>query len=109
MLFDIHLIKYLRDLSILVDQKRRAVYAHVLFAVHAFFGPDAVFLDDIFVRVGDQVELESILRPELLMRLFVIDRDAKELNILLIEFVVRITERACFLGSARGVVFRIEE
>ena len=109
MLFDIHLIKYLRDLSILVDQKRGAVYAHVFLAVHTLLRPDAVFLDDIFVRVGDQVELESVLRPEFLMRLFVIDRDAKELDILLIEFVVRITERACFLGSARGVVFRIEE
>ena len=43
------------------------------------------------------------------MSLFVINRNAKQLDIFLFEFVVRITERTCFLRSARCVVFRIEE
>ena len=109
MLFDIHLIKNLCDLSILVDQKRLPVGAHVLLSVHALLDPDPVFIDDLLVVVSDKIELQSVLRSEFLMRLYVIDRDAKELDIVLIEFVVRITERACFLGSARGVVFRIKE
>ncbi len=43
------------------------------------------------------------------MGLLIVDRYAKKLDILFLEFVVRITERTCFLGSARSIVFRIEE
>lgn len=43
------------------------------------------------------------------MCLFVVDGNPKKLDILFLEFVVRITERACFLGSARCVVFRVKE
>ena len=43
------------------------------------------------------------------MCVLVIDRNTQELDILLLEFVVRITERACFLRSARCVVFWIKE
>lgn len=43
------------------------------------------------------------------MSFLIIDRYAKQLDIFLFEFVVRITERTCFLGSARCVVFWIEE
>ena len=109
MLFDIYLIKDLRDLSILVDEKCLAIDPHVFLSVHALLDPHAVFFDDVFLGIRDKVELKSVLRPKFLMRLFVIDRNAKELDILFIEFVVRITERTCFFGSARGVVFRVEE
>ncbi len=43
------------------------------------------------------------------MSFLIIDRDAKQLDILFFKFVVRITERTCFLRSARCVVFRIEK
>ncbi len=43
------------------------------------------------------------------MRLFIVYRNAEQLDVLLFEFVVRITERTCFLRSARCVVFRVEE
>jgi len=43
------------------------------------------------------------------MGLFVIDGNAEQLDVLFFEFVVRITERTCFLRSARCVVFRVEE
>ena len=109
MLFDIYLIKHLRDLSILVDEKSLAIDPHVLLSVHAFLDPDAILLDNILLGVGHKIELQSVLRAEFLVRLFIVGRNTKELYVLLFEFVVRITERACFLGSARCVVFRIEE
>jgi hypothetical protein len=43
------------------------------------------------------------------MSLLIIDRNTEQLYVLFLKFVVRITERACFLRSARGVVFRVEE
>jgi hypothetical protein len=43
------------------------------------------------------------------MRFLIIDRDAEEFYIFLVKFVVRITERACFKRSTRGVVFGIKE
>ena len=43
------------------------------------------------------------------MGLFIVDGNTEQLNILFLEFVVRITERTCFLRSARCIVFRIEE
>ena len=61
------------------------------------------------VGIGDKVKLKAVLRSEFLMRLLVIDRNAEQLNVLFIKFVVRIPERARFLGSARGVVFWVKE
>jgi hypothetical protein len=42
------------------------------------------------------------------MRLFIVSRNADHLDIFLIKFVARITERTRFFGSARCVVFWIE-
>ena len=108
-LIDIYLIKNFGYSSILVDKKSLPGYAHILFPVHGFLAPHSVFFDYFMVGVGNKVELQIVFRAKLLMSLLVIDGDAKQLDILLFEFVVRITERACFLRSARSVVFRIEE
>lgn len=43
------------------------------------------------------------------MRLLIVHRNAQDLNILIKEFVVRITERARFFRSARCVVFRVKK
>ncbi len=109
MCLDINLVKDLRDLSAFIDQKRRALYAHILFAVHAFFDPNAVFLHNDFIGVGDERKRQIVFRDKLLMRLFAVGRNADHLNILFIKFVARIPERTCFLRSARRVIFRIEE
>lgn len=42
------------------------------------------------------------------MRLFAIDRNANDLNILLVKLIARIPERTCLLRSARRRVFGIE-
>ena len=109
MLVYIHLIKNFGDLAILVDQECLSSDAHVLLPVHRLLAPNAVRFNDAMIGVCDQVHRQIVFRSELLVRLFVIGRDAKQLDVLFFEVVVRITERACFLGSARGVVFRIKE
>ena len=109
MTLDIYLVEDLRDLAFFIDQERRPINAHVLFPVHGFLGPDSVGLNDFLLCVSDQVELEAILRTKLLMCFLTVDRNAQQLDLLLIEFVVRITERACFERSARCVVFRVKE
>ena len=109
MLLDIYLIEYLSDFSILVDKERLPGRSHVLLPVHAFFAPNAILLNDRLVGIRKQVELKSVLRSEFLVSLLVVDGDAQQLDVLIFKFVVRITERACFLRSTRCVVFRIEE
>jgi hypothetical protein len=108
-LLDIYLVEDLRDLSFFIDQKCLSIYAHVLFAIHGFLGPDPVLFNDVFIGIGHEIELQPVLRAEFLMSLFVIDRDAEELDVLFVEFVVRITERARFERSTRCVVFRVKE
>ena len=63
----INLIKDLCDLSILVDEESLTVDAHVLLSVHALFDPHTVLLDDVLLGIGYEVELQPILRLELLM------------------------------------------
>ena len=109
MFFDVHLIEDLHDLAFSVDQKRRSLDAHVLFTVHRFFHPDAVFLHDVLFSVGQKVESKVVFRPEFLMRLFTVGGNAEQLDVLFIEDVVRVTERAGLERSARRVVFRVEK
>ena len=109
MFFDVHLIEDLHDLAFSVDQKRRSLDAHVLFTVHRFFHPDAVFLHDVLFSVGQKVESKVVFRPEFLMRLFAVGGNAEQLDILFVEDVVRVTERTNLERSARRVVFRVEK
>ncbi len=105
---NIHFIKNLNDHAIPIDQKRLSVGTHVLFAVHTLFDPDTVRLNNFLIGIGDQCQRQIIFRNKLLMRFLIVYRNAEYLNVLGSKIVVRITERACFLRSARCVVFWIE-
>ena len=109
MFLDINFVEYLRDLAFLVDQECRPLNAHILFPVHGFFLPDAVFLHDVFFGVGEQIEGQIVFRPKFLMRFFAVGRYAEQLDFLFVEDVVRITERANLERSAGSVVFRVEK
>lgn len=104
----IYFVKNFDDLTLFIDQKSLAGGAHVLFAVHRFLDPNAVFLDDGFFGVGDQSVRQFEFRNEFLMRLLAIDRNADNLDILLVKLIARIPERTCLLRSARRRVFGIE-
>lgn len=108
MFFDIDLVEDLDYPALLVDEECLAVGAHIFLAVHRFLDPYAVFLDHLLVRIGDQRIWQVEFGDELLVRLLVIDRDADDLNILLVKLVARIPERTRFERSARRVVLRIE-
>ena len=50
-----------------VDDESCAEGTHVLAAIHALLAPDAELLDQLLVRVGNQVEGEGVLFDEFLM------------------------------------------
>lgn len=109
MFVNVDFIEDLHDLSVFADQKRRALDAHVLFAVHRLFDPHTVLFDHVVLGVGDQIEIEPVLRPKPLVRLFAVGRNAEQLDVLFFKGFVRVPERACFLGSARRVVLWVKE
>ena len=109
MLGNFYFWKDVRDLSIFADDVSCPLDPHVLLPVHRFLAPNTVLFDHLVICIRYQVKLKTVLRAKFLMGLLVVNRYPEELYVLLIKFVVRITERACFLRSARCVVFRIKE
>lgn len=105
---NVYLIEDLGDLPVFIDEERLSSGSHVLLPVHALFTPDAVVANDLLIGIGDQRVGKTEFRDELLMRLFVVNRNSDHPNVLCLVFVVRVTERARFLRSARRIVLRIE-
>src|SRR5688572_5491220 len=64
------------DNTLAVDQKSRAVDAHIFFPVHALLGPDTIGLASLAVLVGGEREGELVLRFELVMARGGVARDA---------------------------------
>ena len=109
MLFDINFVEDLHDRAFFVDQEGGPLDPHVLFAVHRFFNPDTVFLHNFFFGISQQIERKVVFRSKLLMGSFAVGRNAEQLDFLLVESVVRVTERTSLERSARRVVFRVEK
>ena len=95
-------------MPLLVHQKRFAVGAHILFAVHAFFAPHAVTFDYLFIRVGKQVERQLVFRDKFLMRFFIVGRNAENLYSLAVKDGVGVAERARLFRTARRIVLWIK-
>jgi hypothetical protein len=91
-----------------VDEERAALDAHVLATVHALFLVDVEQSADLLLRVGQQLERKTILRPELLVRGERIGRDADDFRARLAELRIQVPESLAFLRAARGVVARVE-
>ena len=66
------------DLALCVDDKGRALGAHVFLSIHGLLNPDTVGRDDGFFRIAEQGEGERKLGDEFLMGLHWIDADAEE-------------------------------
>src|SRR6187549_3543015 len=77
-----------------VNQKRAAVNAHVLAAVHAFLDPDPVMFGDLAGSVGGENERQRVLLLELVMRSDGIARHADDDGPGLAEIRERVTEAA---------------
>ncbi len=70
---DVYLFKYLYNLAIAINQECLTVGSHIFLSVHAFFYPDAVRLDDLFVGVGEQIKGELKFGDKFLMRFLVVN------------------------------------
>lgn len=98
----------LSDGALLVDQESGALDAHVFFAIHAFFGPDAVAFAHVGLFVGGEGEAEFELIAEPAMALDVVLRNTDDDRILVGEILDQITEILGFERAARRVVARVE-
>ena len=65
------------DSEIRSDHKRGPFGSKIFLSVHALFDPDTVALNDLFIRVAQQRERQSMFLDELLMARCGIDADTK--------------------------------
>ena len=90
------------DFSVEADEEAHAT-------VNAFSGiPHLVGIGDFSVRVGDQGELQFILRDEFEMAVGGIKTDADNLDVVRGELLKAIAEAARFLRAAAGEILRIK-
>jgi len=66
-LLDLNFRKDVRDLSLLVDNKRCPLDSHVLLSIHGFLFPRAVGFDDLLIRICEQWKIEIKLVFELVV------------------------------------------
>ena len=101
-------VLHVRDVAGLVDQEVRTDDAHVGLAIHALLAPHAVGLRHGGLGIGEQLEGQVELRPELRVALLAVRADAKDDGVLLLDRHVVVAE-AAGLGRAAGrVVFGVE-
>jgi hypothetical protein len=96
------------ELSLRVEQKRRALNAHALLAVHVFFDDHAERIAELGVHVGKEPERDLVFRLELLVRGDGIAADADDDRALLLEVVGEIAELRSLVRTTRRIVFGIE-
>src|SRR4051812_32925254 len=75
MSLDIHFIKHLFDLALLVNQEGLARDAHKLLIAPGLLAVNAVGFRDRVVRVAKEREGEIVFRDESLVRLLIVERD----------------------------------
>ena len=81
MLFGLHFREHGFDLAVRPDDKGGPFRAHVLFAIHAFFHPDAVGIDDGLIFIAEDGEGEGVFLDELFVALHAVDAHAKDLRL----------------------------
>ena len=97
------------DRAIRADQRRRPDHPVGGLALGVFpRPPGAVGFHDFDLRVGQQRERQIELGDELIVRLDAVTADAENHRVGLAYRLNSVAEPARFLGSARGIVLRIE-
>lgn len=66
------------DFAFGINDKGGSFGAHVFFAIHAFFHPDAVGIDEAVVFITKNGEGEGVLFDELFVALHAVDADAED-------------------------------
>lgn len=104
----VHLGEDVGNHAVLVHHKGGADDAHVGLAAHLLLAPSTKGLDGGGLHVGQQVEGQAELVPELGVRGLAILADSQHHCSLGQDVVIHITESAGLRGTARGIVLRIE-
>src|SRR5580658_2634737 len=105
----LHLGKYLRDLSPLVDHERSPLHPHHLLPVHILLFPNPVSLRHLLIHVAKQRVRQLLVHLECGLSLGRILGNAKHHYALLLELLEGIAKLARFHGAARSTGFGIEE
>src|SRR5882672_9342786 len=96
------------DHAISVEDEGAALDAAHLPAVHVLHLHDAELSADLLALVGQEVERESHLGLEVLVRLHSVARDSVHGGASLDEPGMQVAELRAFDGAARGIVLRVE-
>ena len=97
------------NLPFRVDDKRGALDAHVLFAVHAFLFQHSEFDGHGFFHVAQQGEGQVVFFPEFLLGRGFVGGNAENDGPGAGELSMIVTEPGRFRRSTRGVGFRIKK
>src|SRR6185437_10696208 len=85
--FRLHFVEDFPDLSILADQKSRALDPHVLLPVHALLFPHAIGFGRGMIHVRQQRERQSVFGFEFFLRLGFVRRHAYNRRVLLLKLL----------------------
>lgn len=96
------------DFSFGVYDESCALGAHVFFAIHAFFDPDAIGFDDGAGFVAEEREGEGMLGREFRVALRRIDTDAENHGVFREDFGVPVADAAGLDGAAGSVVLGVK-
>src|SRR5690606_26322277 len=105
---DLHAAELAAQGAAPVEDERRALDAHVGAPVERLLADHAERAAELLVGIGDELERETVLRLEALVRREAVARDAVDHRIEPAELVVAVADVAAFPGAARRVVLGIE-
>ena len=96
------------DFAVAADQEAAARDAHVLFAVHRFFDPDAIGLDQGAFGVGQQWKAQAVFVGEFTVTGHRVHADAEHGNPEFVELRQVRLYAAGLHSTARCGIFRVE-
>ena len=105
---DLHLGPDRGDVTGLIDQKRRALDAHIVSPVHAFGDPHPIALGDLGAEVGGKLEVQLVLGAKFGVRLEAVRAHADHHGVAAMKLLKVVLEGTGLLSAAAGVVFGIK-
>ena len=108
MLFSVYLIYDIGYHAITIDNKCSASRSHKLFAVSFFLNPNAIFLSDGLIRVGNQRKRKIVLLAEFTVRSFIVGAYSKDRITFSSQLVAIVAKVSRLRSASRCLIFGIE-
>ena len=108
MLRRFYFVKDVGYATLLVQQESLSCHTHIFSAVHRLLDPHAIRLTHHLLGVGEQREVQLVLRAEVLMRTLAVRAHTHDAETTLGECFLAITQTLCLECTSRGVVLGIE-